>query len=217
MREQLDAVRERVKRVLVDEFDESADGDNSDLLHALERRLQTFTAERRVLTDALRIRAALRIGPATSLGGHIAELERQRDTAHKELDKSKAQAAELEQERNCARRFAETNAAAAQEAAEWERWARTMHRLVSDIASTAAPPADVRGLLEEALLVSVDHKPTLRKIELMRIEKKLMRAVLPLTKVFDPSFRNVFIMTQFCSRVLNLGGNAPNQPLKDYQ
>jgi hypothetical protein len=87
-----------------------------------------------------------------------------------------------------------------------------MHRLVSDIANTAAPPSDVHGLLEKALLFSSDHKPTLRKIERMRIEKMLMRAVLPVTKVFDPSFRNVFFMMQFWIEskrdVRNLGRNT---------
>lgn len=209
----LDLVKSSIVLCLKNDFNEciSCDVDFDEAFSVLQRKLQLFTADKRILADASKIRSELGISPSASLMDVIKEYEQQKVNAERAVEAERARTAAATRENCSMKALAEKNAQLAKLASEWENWARSMHSQISDLASPSAKSREIRNFLEEALLLSIGQRSTLRRIDLLREEKKILKRDLPIKSNHGLNFISLVNAFQFVNRIQCISGCVRNR------
>lgn len=130
--------------------------------------------EQFVYADAMRLRAILRLKPEDSLVETSQALNYSFGQQTETITKLNTELKELNSDLSRVKRENQKLERIKGEITEWNNWSRSMLRQINDITGPTIGASEVRFLLEEALLASIAHRSLLRKLELLRSEKRII-------------------------------------------
>ncbi|EAY14157.1 hypothetical protein TVAG_372900 [Trichomonas vaginalis G3] len=95
---------------------------------------------------------------------------------------------------------------------KWEEWAKRIHVLISDNFSVVKNSNELRSCLEDAILSSIGHRQTFRKLQILRIEKDLyksglLRAGIPSKKEKQTNLLTLVAVFSSIQRLQKISGH----------
>lgn len=103
-----------------------------------------------------------------------------------------------------------------QQNVEWDNWAKTMYKQISDAKIVPFNMSDIRFSLEESLLASIGHRTLRRRLEILRAEKKILLSLSPSPELIQQSkgkivsLRPLLMIALVSRRLQTLGGCVPS-------
>ena len=165
----------------------------------------------RTTADAIRLRRSLQLSENDSL---IDEFKRLYNNVYIAEENNKKMTSELAASVNEKERLARENkrlGQSKQELEEWIRWGRSVFRQIKETNATALNGSDIRFVIEEQILASLDFKSIVRKLDILRSEKRLL-----LTKdtvdTESPKLRSIrplIAVAVFAKNLQNMSGCIP--------
>lgn len=157
-----------------------------------------------ILSDAIKARTCLKIDDNESLENAIHELENQiyeQEKIIKEQEKQTAHMSEAIRENEKLRHIVADNK-------EWLRWSKALYRQITRDTCGECNEKDIKFTIQEAIISSMGHITFRKKLELLRLEKKLILKQQNLTyfrngnrKEKVVSIRPIMICTLFARRL----------------
>ena len=214
---QLEQTRQTITKILAQQFNEQAEEDASfsDLFNRLDRRLQMFTADKRILADAIKLRGELKVPANVSLSEQWAIEQQAKANAENSSIRSQNERRAVETELNNLKRATEKISSDAKEANEWEHWGRSLYKQVNET-SAEIPVQELRFKLSEDVLAAVKDRSTLKRLDSLRAQKKILSNPLinePAQQGAELCMKSVVGILIFAQRIQGTAG-VPLSPRK---
>jgi hypothetical protein len=220
---ELQAVIDRCQKVfshiLLSEFDVSfGDADLDAVINRVRAELAEHAEEHFVVRECRRLRNILHLGPRESLAERFADIEKENSELKREVAFQKEDLVKLRNDESRLKREIARLEQLKTENAEWNRWSGSILKEISGPSELSKSARDVRFLLEEALLASVGNRGVIRKIEILRTEKRLLgnARFLACQEAQEKvrSLRPMIVSFIFVRRVQELSGILPMKIVK---
>ena len=216
---QLAQIRASINKILEQTFGETPDENATfnELFTRIDRRLQMFTADKKVLADAIKLRGELKLQPSASLSDAYASETQARQNAEKKAERSHNERCIIEKELNNLKRATEKMAADAKQTKDWENWGRSLYKQVNE-GSTDIPSSELRFKLTEDVLAAVKDRTTIKRLDSLREQKKILsnpaiNEKAPADK--ELAIRSIYNILVFAQRIQGEGAQlVPLSPRK---
>ena len=158
----------------------------TEITQMLEEQFNATNFDRKVLTDANKLRMSLKLQKDALLSTAFTELKTANRNAAEEIASQQKQLQQVTNELEETKIQAQKAAQLSKEVSQWENWARATYYQITDGASAKAPIKEVKEILEESLLGNIDRKSAIRRMDILRAEKKMLSSKHVADELFTP-------------------------------
>lgn len=211
----LNKVKNSILNILSERFNENINSniDIQELLIRLDRRLQLYAGDKRVLQDAIKLRGELRLLPTQSLHDMFVDAQQAKQSAELSLNRVLSEKDSLETEMAKMKKATEKYTAGYKQAGEWEVWGKSLYNQVSTGNNQPISLDELRLRLSEAILTASHNLTVVRHLDLLRTQKQIQnsdafREAADVMKD-ELSIRSVIAVISFAQRLLTLRGVFP--------
>ena len=136
---QLVQTRTALCKILEQQFGEVPDEDATfnELFARLDRRLQMFSSDKKILSDAIKLRCDLKLPPTTTLSESYTTEVQAKNNAEKKTERIQNEKRQVEVELANLKRGIEKIQTEAKQANEWDHWGRSLFKQVNESSSAA--------------------------------------------------------------------------------
>lgn len=209
------------------EFDDIEDFDQfmETLRRYLDDNHERETVYEETVADIMKVKQALGLSPSDEMFKTVSGLIGDKKRLTKEAKQAEEALAEQEKRYGSLYKTVSKFENDVASLRQWETWARRIHRIVHESASTSFSSDQLRVALEEALLSSVSHRSIVNRLNSLREQKKALVTVDPhiLTTKSDlkPSMMGLIGVCvaalrlqriSGCVRVDNVSSQSPRKP-----
>lgn len=173
---QLEQTRQSISKILQTQFGEQLEEDATfnDLFNRLDRRLQMYTSDKKILADAIKLRGDLKLAPNVALSEAWASEVQSKTNAETAVQRITKERRLIENELQNLKRSTEKMQTDAKQAAEWETWGRSLYKQVNE-SSAEIPVNELRFKLSEDVLAAIKDRSTLKRLDILRQQKKILK------------------------------------------
>ncbi|KAI5513431.1 biological adhesion protein [Trichomonas vaginalis G3] len=208
---QLEQTRQAITKILQNQFGEQLEEDASfnDLFNRLDRRLQMYTSDKRILADAIKLRGDLKLAANVTLSEAWASEVQSKNNAETAVARITKERRIIENELTNLKRSTEKMSQDAKQAAEWENWGRSLFKQVNE-SSAEIPVQELRFKLSEDVLAAIKDRSTLKRLDTLRQQKKVLKNPAlqePIKTNQELSIRSIMCILIFAQRINGGPGN----------
>ena len=215
--EQIDKLSKDLKRccdvlhrILTKETREtSIDG----LIESVNAELDRRGSEQFIMADARNIRRILKLDDSSSVVDVFRDVDKELASLQRQLESEQEENKRLREHDDFLQRENAKLEQMKTEMTAWTTWSRSMLHQLSSTANANMPIADVRYALEEALLTSIGHRMIRRKMEILRVEKRILKSehirAIPVLHDKITSIRPIVLVLFFAKRIEEMNGSLP--------
>ena len=146
----------------------------NEVVESLEEQCNKSTFDINVLNDAMKIRSHLKLQKDTTLSTAFNNIVSSQNNAEESLKETNKKMEKLENDLSQLKESSDKLNVLAKEASKWENWARAAFYQIADVASSEMSIKEIKDFLEEVIIGNIDKKPAIRRVNILRAEKKLL-------------------------------------------
>lgn len=200
---------------------------NDDLIReTLEKNTKREESlECRNSVDAMRLRRSLGLSESELLSNRFRELSNKLLASEHLIGVAEAEKEKYKKETDTANREIKKLEVFKRELIEWNRWAQSLFKQLSDRPICSTPSSDIRFTLEETIIASLGFGTTCQKLESLRRQKRLLSSALfremQNYRYKKFTLRSLILCVSFARKAQRLGGvNHPKyapSPSEDHK
>ena len=185
---QYDEAKNIMVRLLAEKFEVALPENASftEITALLEEQINASNFDKKVLSDANKLRMCLKLQKDELLSTVYDELKQRYTEATQEVKEQRSQIETLSRDLEQTKVNAKKASDLAKEVMYWENWARATYYQISDGASANTSIKEIKEILEESLLGNIDQKTTIRRMDILRAEKKMLSSRHIADELFTP-------------------------------
>lgn len=166
-----------------------------------------------ILQDALSTRRKFDIKSEASLNEIMSDLQMQNKDLSQNLSRAKQELETIIEQLELIKKENEELTTTNQIQGEWVNWSKIMYRQITMGQSPPYSPKDIKFALEEGLIASIGHRTLLRRLQLLRVQKRIFLCHEPSTLEYNDeqvnSIRPLALVLLFTRRLQTYSGRLP--------